>query len=310
MDCKNCGSNVRNEDGFCSGCGARIIGERITLQFITKELLDKVLSIDNKLLKTFWHLFTKPELVIDGYINGVRKKYVEPFAYLLISITLAGISFYFLKDATIQALDTIQSTPNSEANPFGSKEASEKFLTLIFDYQSFIIILTIPIYALIAWIVFLNRKKYNFYEHVILFIYVSAQGSILNFLITTPVFIVNIEAGNIAAISVGIITYAYIAYILIRLFKLTFGQFIIKSLFFLTVSSFLFMLLMMLVVIVTFIYLGPGILDKLTPDKKNDSIQKIQPLDTILKIQKNDSIKKDKKTISFYEANSKLNCLS
>ena len=40
MDCKNCGSNLRDKDGFCSNCGARVIEERITLKFIFKEILE------------------------------------------------------------------------------------------------------------------------------------------------------------------------------------------------------------------------------------------------------------------------------
>ncbi len=57
-------------------------------------------------------------------------------------------------------------------------------------------------------------------------------------------------------------------------------------------------------------FLGPEYFDQFKPTKENDSIQKLQPFDSIKKIHKNDSIVLDKKSISFYEASSKLNCLS
>ncbi|MEN8857288.1 MAG: DUF3667 domain-containing protein [Flavobacteriaceae bacterium] len=123
MECKNCKNSLRDIDGFCSSCGARIIDERISLRFLFNEFLDKVLSVDNKLLKTFLHLFTKPEVVIDGFINGVWKKYYNPVSYLLVSITLSGIYLYFLKDVAFEALGA-SSDPN---NPFANEEFIKHF---------------------------------------------------------------------------------------------------------------------------------------------------------------------------------------
>lgn len=113
MDCKNCGAPLEDNAGFCSYCGARVITERISFKFLFKEFVDKVLSVDNRLLKTFLHLFYKPEVVIDDYINGVRKKYFNPLSYLLISITLAGLYFFFLKDMIDESINIIPETESS-----------------------------------------------------------------------------------------------------------------------------------------------------------------------------------------------------
>ena len=308
MECKNCSSHLKDEDGFCSYCGSRVIKERISFKFLFKEFLDKVLSVDNKLLKTFLHLFTKPHQVIDAYISGVRKRYFNPVSYLLISITLASIYIFFLKDF---ALESIEAIPDiASENPFNDKEFVENYISIFTDYQAFSTALIIPLYALISWIVFLNKKKYNFYEHIVIYLYASSQTSILSFLLVTPVILINQELGAQIMLFTSIFMIIYFSYVLIRLFRLTFWQFIIKTLYFLLIVSFVYLILGIIMAIVMFIYLGPEYFKQFAPKKQNDSIQKVQPIDSLKNIQKKDSIKKDKKTISYYEASSRLNCLS
>lgn len=309
MDCKNCGSNLRNKDGFCSDCGARVIEERITLKFILKEILDKVLSVDNKLLKTFLHLFSKPEQVIDGYIKGVRKRYFNPFSYLLISITLAGISFYFLKDFTMQSLEAAPPT-NTISNPFQDKKTIESFLNFIFDYQAFLTASIIPLYGFISWIVFLNKKKYNYLEHIVIYIYATAQISILNFLISAPLFLIHQETGNYVSLGISGLSIIYNSYVLIRLFKLTFVQFIIKFLYFMLISSILYVIWIIIITIGIYIFLGPEYFKQFKPVKKKENVEKVQPIDSTKTIKKEGSLLKDDKAIFFYDASSKLNCLS
>jgi len=307
MDCKNCSSNLKDKDGFCSGCGARVIDERITFKFLFKEILDKVLSVDNKLLKTFLHLFSKPHHVIDDYIKGVRKRYFNPFSYLLISITLAGISFYLLKDFALQAVENT-TTGTSTGNPFlENKDFQKDIVRYVFDYQSFITALIIPIYGFISWLVFLNKKKYNYFEHIVIYLYATAQVSILNFIITTPLYFISQGATNVASLMISGLSLFYNAYVLIRLFKLNFIQFIIKFLYFLFIGSAIYIVSSIIAVIGMFVVLGPESLKQFKPVQKKDSIQKVIPTDSI-KVP--DSLLKDEKKISFYEASSKLNCLS
>ncbi len=303
MNCKNCENTLHNIDGFCSNCGARVIDERITFKFLFKEFLDKVFSIDNKLLKTFLHLFTKPHQVIDGYIHGVRKRYFHPFSYLLISITLAGVSLYFLKDLAIQSIESA-TIPNTN-NSFNSKEFQETVFNYAFDYQSFVTALTIPIYGFISWIVFLNKKKYNYFEHMIIYIYTSAQISILNFVVSTPIFFIHQNTGIFVSLTISSLLIFYNAYVLIRLFKLTFIQFIIKFIYFVFISFALYILTIIIVFAGMFILMGPSFFKQFrnVPVKK-DSIQKVEPIDS------SKALKKDVKAISYYDAASKLNCLS
>ncbi|MFY0630697.1 MAG: DUF3667 domain-containing protein [Flavobacteriaceae bacterium] len=308
MECKNCSSTLRDQDGFCSYCGSRVIGERISFKFLLKEILDKVINVDNRFLKTLFHLFTKPDKVINGYIHGVRKRYFNPFSYLLISITLSGISLYFLKDTAIESMTNINSTPN---NPFSDPEFAENYMNFIFDYQAILTALAIPFYGIMSWLVFYNKKMYNFFEHCIIYIYTSAQYSIVNFFFAISVYFFEPKlSGSVTLIIFGL-SFVYNSYVLIKIFKLKPLQFIIKFFYFLLILIVLYVITSIITAFAMYLMFGAEYFKKFAPPKKNDTIQKIQPIDSLNTIQKkNDSIKKDPKAISFYEASSRLNCLS
>lgn len=324
MHCKNCGAPLEDDAGFCSYCGARVIDERISTKFLFQEILDKVLSVDNKLLKTFIHLFTKPEEVINGYISGIRKRYYNPFSYLLISITLTGIYLYFLKDVLVESF----TDPNSQ-NPFENAEYTTSFMDLFTEYQAFFTVLNIPLYGFMSWLVFLNRKKYNFYEHLVIYLYAASQVSVLTFLIVVPFYFVDKNSSAYLSLIMSIFTFVYFAYVLIRLYKLKFWQFIVKGLYFV----FVFVVLMFIIGIITNIimYFSMGqeeYFKQFVPsqyNKQNDSIQrnpdslktapkldsiKEKSIDSLKFKSKKDSLLNDPKTISYYEASSKLNCFS
>ena len=76
MECKNCSSQLQENDDYCNSCGAKVIRNRLTLKNLFEHFGEEFLNYDNKFLRTFIRLFRKPEDVIGSYINGTRKKYV------------------------------------------------------------------------------------------------------------------------------------------------------------------------------------------------------------------------------------------
>ena len=317
MECKNCHAPLEEDAGYCSYCGARVLKEdKITLKFIAQEILDKVLSVDNKLLKTFLHLFTKPHQVIEDYIRGVRKRYFNPFSYLLISLTLAGISTLIMKEYTIELINAANSGNISKT----AEEMNKKMMDFVFDYQSFITTLSLPPYAFVSWLVFLNKKKFNYLEHHIIYLYTTAHLAILSFLVVGFCYLIDVNIFIEISLTSTVLIIIYNSYVLIRLFKLTFFQFIIKTLYFLAIGMGLYILLIIATLIVIFLLGGKEALKSLAPPPPvKDSIQKVekqidtlqlQPVDSLKTIQDQDSITNDPKTISYYEASSKLNCLS
>lgn len=294
MLCKNCKVQLANDNGFCQDCGARVIQERISLKFLFKEFTDKVLSIDNRLLKTFFHLISKPHVVIDSYIRGVRKRYFNPVSYLLISITLSGIYLYFFKDIAAESFDTIQQV--DPTNPFSDQQMGKKVYDIITDYQAFFTAINIPVYAFISWLVFLNRKKYNFYEHIVIYLYSNSQISIISFIVFLPFYFINKEIASALFMYGSAVLIIYSAYVLIRLFKLSFLQFIIKTLYFLAISTFMGIILSIISGIAMFVYLGPEKLKKMGEEQNRRKMELIRKKDSI-KASKKDSLRTKKLTL-------------
>lgn len=184
MECKNCNLPLRSDYTYCSNCGAKIIRNRLSFKNLWFDITERYFNLDNTFLKTFWHLFTNPSEVIQGYINGVRRKYLNPVSYLAIALTLSGILIFLLRKVFDGKIDW-----GSIAE--GNAEFALKWKEMTFDYSSLFFLMYIPILAIAAFISF-NKVKFNLSEHFVVLIYVLAQYSIFSFpisliiLITTP----------------------------------------------------------------------------------------------------------------------------
>ncbi|PRX53919.1 DUF3667 domain-containing protein [Flagellimonas meridianipacifica] len=177
MVCKNCGASLRSDFRYCPECGAKVIRNRLTLKNIWQDLSYQVFNLDNTLFKTFKHLFTQPEIVVESYISGIRKKYMNPISYFAIAITLSGVLFFVLRNVY-----EITLTQNNAINPNAPN------LDFIFDYQGLMSYLFMPIYASITWILFLDKGKMNYTEHLVANAYITAQASFVQVMVCLPLF--------------------------------------------------------------------------------------------------------------------------
>ncbi|WP_255535075.1 DUF3667 domain-containing protein [Cellulophaga sp. E16_2] len=73
MECKNCTLTLEENHNFCADCGAKVVRNRLTIKNLFGDFAQRYLNIDNTFIRTFGKLFVAPEIVILGYINGVRK---------------------------------------------------------------------------------------------------------------------------------------------------------------------------------------------------------------------------------------------
>ena len=177
MDCKNCGSSLRSDFHYCPNCGAKVIRNRLTIKNIWQDLSYQVFDLDNTLLKTFRHLFTRADVVINTFISGARKKYMNPLSYFAIAITLSGFGAYILRN--IYHIDMLD---------MGAANSSNANMDFLLDYQGVLNYLFMPIYAVLTWILFLDKQKFNYAEHLVVNAYLNAQVSITQFLLSIVLF--------------------------------------------------------------------------------------------------------------------------
>lgn len=248
MECKNCNQQLQESDQFCNMCGAKVIDHRLTFGSLFTEIRERIFNLDsNKPLHTFLDLFLRPQKVIDGYIRGVRKRYINPFGYLTIAITVFGAFLFFFSEEYSAAISSISSASDN-AEP--QAELGKKINDNVLKYQSFIFFLFVPFLALVSKIVFLKNKKYNYVEHIIINTYGQAHIS----LASTILYFATVwhdSAFSMLTVSITFINVLYFAYMLKMLYGLSFLGIILKTLLFAVILIPLFII----IIIITWVLL-------------------------------------------------------
>ena len=242
MDCKNCIKPLSVDDNYCNYCGAKVINHRLTLNHLFAEFYDRFVSLDNNaFFRTFISLYTKPKDVIDGYINGLRKRYINVAGYIALAITLSGFQLYIVQ----------KYFPNSMK--IGDSAFQQSWMESFTEYQSLWYLLLIPLYALVSRIVFYKNKKYNYTEHIVIIGYTQAQLSITFAIPTIILTFFGIDIMNAYVVMV-IIMIVYTAYCLKSVFELNKTQLVLKTMLFFLIGFLSFFFIIILIVAIIFAY--------------------------------------------------------
>ncbi len=256
MNCKNCSKSLSDQSKFCDECGGKVVHDRITFKSLLSDLFTNAFGWDNKYFVTLRSLIISPHILFKEYINGTRKRYVNPFAFFAIGAAITLLVFnqfsndYLriseeLNEKQMEAMNNVlvpnlneslseNSTKNTDPDKIkkiSSEELKEKQLELgnkiqkaILKYFNIVSFMLLPYYAFIAFLVF--RKPYNYGEHLIMNAYL--QG--ITFLFTTIFFLISLAVNpNIYFFGLAL-TITYYTYAYTRLYSLSWGNVIIKLL--------------------------------------------------------------------------------
>ena len=105
MICKNCHTNLVEGADYCYNCGAKVIRKRLNFRNLFEHISETFLNYDNKLFRTLVKLLTDPVDVIDSYVQGVRKKYVNPLSFFGLALTLSGLFIFILRKYYLDQID-------------------------------------------------------------------------------------------------------------------------------------------------------------------------------------------------------------
>lgn len=257
--CKNCNELIYAGKTHCASCGCKWIENRITMKQVAHDFGDMYIGIDTKFVRTYIDLFKKPEAVILGYMNGRRVNYMDAVRYLLLALFVTGIYTFVLKQTGVmdvitkgQEAATIEAYRNMgmpEEQALESEVRTQGFTKQAFEFQGFLLLLTIPFLALVARVTFWGKKYFNFTEQMVFYMYTYGHSVI----VTTPFTILIILIFPSTVLYLGFVSfplmYLYNMYCYKKCFKLDLQTTILKTL----ISFFVILALFTAIIIIGFI---------------------------------------------------------
>lgn len=165
--CPNCGHQLPEAAQFCPGCGQSAHTHRLDMHHILHELVHVLTHADKGFLYLTKELALRPGTTAKAYIQGSRKRYFNPFSYLMITIAVSAFltNYFHLLDADVQH--------NNPVSAMVSKNINLVFL------------IGVPITALCTKL-FFWKSGYNFAEHLTLQAFMGGFRVFFFILIFTP----------------------------------------------------------------------------------------------------------------------------
>jgi hypothetical protein len=158
--CKNCNRSFSQNYKYCPYCGQEATAKRLNFSHLTHNIAHAFLHADKGVLLLFKELTYKPGRVARLYIEGKRKKYFNPFSFLVLMVAIALI--FILKFESL-----VISHRNVNA-------ANAEFLHFVFKYFNIFIFIVCPMNALLTWL-FFRKSNMNYIENLVLAAYMGGQ---------------------------------------------------------------------------------------------------------------------------------------
>lgn len=254
MNCKNCQNTLEESAQFCDNCGAKVVLKRINFKNLLLEFFIVNFGIDSRFFFTMRKMVTHPQDVVTEYLEGVRRRYINPFAFLAVGAGLSVIIFNYFADDFMAIQGAINETQIKELKEKANldisqfKDISEKdkqkkeiekkvaqmqldftekmwdFMLRYFNLLTFVFLL---IYAVLSKWTF--RKPHNFGEHVVI------NGYIYGFItyITLIAFFLSIVIHPTIYMISFLSSILYYMYAFGKIYKLSIGKNFLKLLRFL-----------------------------------------------------------------------------
>lgn len=170
--CRNCDTAITPTQKFCGQCGQRTdLAPRLTLPEIGHDVLHAVLHVDQSIFSLMRDLLVRPGHVARDYIEGRRKRYFGPFAFLVIMVGLASALIL------VFGVDLFR--------PMGDSP----FAHLLSRHVNLVVLFQLPVLAACCWLFFLDEKL-TYAENLVFTAYVSGFRAMLLGVILAPIIFV------------------------------------------------------------------------------------------------------------------------
>jgi hypothetical protein len=152
--CRNCNTELKLGQAYCSACGQKPASERLTLHEIAHDLIHVILHVDRSAVSLVRMLLVRPGIVALDYVQGRRKRYFGPFGFLFFVVAAAAAAF---------------AVTGFRPVPIDSSNAVVEFLQ---SHINLVMFAEVPLLAGFSRLLY-SRAGFNFAEHLVLSAYTS-----------------------------------------------------------------------------------------------------------------------------------------
>jgi hypothetical protein len=186
--CPNCSTVLENHFVYCPACGQTTDLPRFKIRHILDELFQAFFSVDRSVLSLIKNLTIRPGYTAHEYIlNRKRKKYYNPFAFLLLvlglNITVNALvkpySASFSKPKS--SVQQVKPTVPKDFLPY--VERRRQAVLFIEENINFVGLAAIPVFAFVFWLCF-RRTGINYAEHLVAQVFFASFFSLVSILLT------------------------------------------------------------------------------------------------------------------------------
>lgn len=259
--CLNCSSEISLDAKYCYNCGAHQSKNELTTKEVFIELFDVIIIWNKDFFKTFFHLVAKPAKTAGYYIDGGRKRYMNPLLYMLFSFFLYVLILSFTGGEMIfiEGMKEMASGANREHTEYLARNPSEIELDSQPEYididsvsnlnrfSKILFFLTLPIMAITS-ILFFKSSGMKFAGHLVVNAFLMSQLMMIG-IITIPLTLFEPSIQIISSIP----KYFILLYIIYYQYKVFDGKILIsilKSIGFILISLFITIIVFYFIILI------------------------------------------------------------
>jgi len=180
LTCKNCGTQF--ELNFCNVCGQKP-AHRLDVKHVLHEAVHVFTHADKGIFAFIPNILTRPGAMALEYVEGKRKKYFNPFQYLLLIVGV--VVFLVVKSNMMEGMLDSTNVQGLSARQLATQKT---FIGVMQKYFNVILLLFIPVFGFFSYL-FFKKKKYNYAENIVLICFIQAQQNTIS-LMTFSLFFV------------------------------------------------------------------------------------------------------------------------
>jgi Protein of unknown function (DUF3667) len=174
--CKNCNNTLQEDYKFCPHCSQATHTHRLTLGHLLHEAVHAFTHADKGILLLVKDLALNPGVVLREFIfEGKRKKYFNPFTFLLLVLGLSVFVNSILHPYVTEIKPSPEvlaqlKTPEQKKKYIHFLQKQESTNSFIEKKSNWVTLLSTPVYSFIFWLMY-RRRKTNFAEHFVAYLF-------------------------------------------------------------------------------------------------------------------------------------------